>query len=290
MIAGAAPALGPWDVAGLLAAVAGAALYAAGLWRIRRLPGGGRSAVPVPAAVACGLGWLALAAALGPPLAPLADLLFAVHMGQHELLMLVAPPLMVLGRPLQVVLRALPRRLRGAVARAVRARVVAPAWRLVTAPAAVLLLQTAVLWLWHLPGAFEAALRHDGLHALQHVSFFTAAALFWWALVHGRFGRLGYGVGVVAVFLTALQSGALGALVAVADAPLYPTHALHAAALGEDPLADQQLAGLLMWVPAGVALLVGGLALFAAALGQAARRAEASRTARLLAEEGRGPA
>lgn len=282
-----AAGLGGWDVAALAGAALGAALYALGLARLWRRAGWGRG-VGVAGAVGCFAGWAVLAAALGPPLAPLADLLFAAHMGQHELIMLVAPPLLVLGRPWQVALWALPAPWRRAVGRLLRRRGPAAAWRRLTSPAAILLLQAAVLWLWHLPAAFEAALAHDALHVVQHLCFFATAGLFWWSLVHGRFGRLGYGVGVLFVFATALHSGALGALLTVVATPLYPTHAARAAAAGADPLADQQLAGLLMWVPAAVVLLVSALALFAAWLGQAARRGRWTRAADLAARRSDG--
>lgn len=263
--------IGPWDVAAMAATVALGVAYAAGLYRLWRRGGLGAGVRPWAAGAAL-LGWLALAAAVGPPLAGLSDLLFAAHMGQHELLMLVAAPLLVLGRSLLVASFALPRAARLRVGRWVRRRPVRHAWRRLTAPVAVLLVQAAVLWGWHVPRAFEAALADDALHAFQHLTFFATAALFWWALVHGRFGRMGYGAGVLVVFATAMHSGVLGALLTFAAHPWYPTHAARAAAHEVAPLADQQLAGLLMWIPAGVLLTAAGLALFAAWLGELARR------------------
>jgi cytochrome c oxidase assembly factor CtaG len=284
-VSGGAGVFSGWDQAALVGALALAGGYVLGLARLWGRAGAG-AGIARWAAAASGLGWLALLLALSPPLAPFADLLFAAHMGQHELLMLVAAPLLVIGRPLLVLLWALPAAARERVAAPVRATVVQRAWRRLTRPLSVLLLQAAVLWGWHLRAPFEAALRHEGLHAVQHLTFFAAAALFWWSLVHGRFGRLGYGAGVLVVFATAMHSGLLGALLTVADVPWYPTHAARAVAHGASPAADQQLAGLLMWVPAGVLLTVAGLALFAAWLGQLGRRAELTNTARLLRAEG----
>lgn len=282
---GGAGTLSGWDQAALAGALALAGGYVVGLARLWGRAGAG-GGVPRWGAAAAALGWLALLLALSPPLAPLADLLFAAHMGQHELLMLVAAPLLVLGQPLLVLLWALPARGRELAAARVRRPAVQRLWRRLTGALAVLLLQAVVLWGWHARPAFETALRHEGLHALQHATFFGAAALFWWSLVHGRFGRLGYGAGVLVVFLTAMHSGLLGALLTVADVPWYPTHAARAAAHGASPAADQQLAGLLMWVPAGVLLTVAALALFAAWLGQLGRRAELTETARLARVEG----
>jgi cytochrome c oxidase assembly factor CtaG len=265
------PGFGALDAALLAAIVAAGVGYALGAARVRRAASG-RRALPAWRAGCFALGWAALAAALAPPLAVLADVLFAAHMAQHELLVLVAPPLVVLGRPALVWLAALPTRARHRALRALRGPLPRAFWRTLGAPLPAALLHAAVLWLWHAAPAFEWALQDDAVHAAQHATFYGSAALFWWSLLHGRFGRAGYGAAVLFVFATALHSGALGALLTVAGAPWYPTHAARAAARGGDPLADQQLAGLLMWVPAGTLLLGAGLALFAAWLGEAGRR------------------
>jgi putative membrane protein len=99
-------------------------------------------------------------------------------------------------------------------------------------------------------------------------------------MVHGRYGRLGYGVGVLYVFLTSLHSTVLGALLTVAPSTWYPSYDRAAIQLGVDALADQQLAGLVMWVPSGVVFIVIGLALVAAWLGESERRVRLGRTAR----------
>jgi putative membrane protein len=144
-------------------------------------------------------------------------------------------------------------------------------WRGLTAPVAVLLLHGAVVWIWHLPALFEWALRDEGVHAFQHLCFFWTAALFWWAVVHGRYGPLGYGVAVVFVFVTAVHTSVLGAILTFAPGIWYPTYASIAAARGTSALDDQRLAGLLMWVPSGALFILFGLALFAAWLGAAER-------------------
>jgi putative membrane protein len=261
-----------WDLAALGGAAALGIAYTAGfvrLWR-RTAPGAGVRGSGLAGLAGC----LALLMAVAPPLAGVSDVLFAAHMGQHELLMLVAAPLLVLGRALLVALGALPKPVQAVVVRQARRPAVRWVWRRLTSPVAVLVLQGIVLWGWHVPWAFEAALGHEALHAFQHVTFLASAALFWWALVHGRFGRVGYGTGVLVVFVTAMHSGLLGALITFAPRPLYGTHAARAAAADVLPLEDQQLAGLIMWIPAGVLLAVGALAMFAAWLGEVARRNE----------------
>ena len=92
-------------------------------------------------------------------------------------------------------------------------------------------------------------------------------------MLHGAYGRAGYGVGALYVFLTAMHSTLLGALLTVAPSTVYPSYGAHAVRDQVDALADQQLAGLLMWVPSGAMFLLMGLALVAAWLGEAERRA-----------------
>ncbi len=224
-------------------------------------------------------GLLALAVALISPLAWLADLLFSAHMTQHEILMLVAAPLLVFGQPLLATLWAVPAHRRGDVAHAVRRPCVVSVWQWLTTPLVVFLLHGLALWIWHVPALFESALHSEAIHGAQHLSFVATAALFWWGMVHGRYGRAGYGVGVLYVFLTALHSTLLGALLTVAPSAWYRSYELTATQRRVDALADQQLAGLVMWVPSGVIFIVIGLALVAAWLGESERRVRLGSTA-----------
>ncbi|HEX4440606.1 MAG TPA: cytochrome c oxidase assembly protein [Thermoanaerobaculia bacterium] len=254
-------------------------LYAVGARRIRR-QSRGRGLRKWQLAAFAG-GWVVLVVALLSPIAALSESLLSVHMTQHELLMVVAAPLLVLSRPLGVFVWALPVRWRRAVGRWTRRKTVARTWRILTGAATVWVLHGAALWIWHLPILYQAAVRDDRIHALMHVCFLFTAALFWWALIHGRYGRLGYGIGVLYVFLTGLHATALGALMTVAPRPWYALYRMRGPGAGVDPLEDQQLAGLLMWVPFGIVFVVVGLALFAAWLGEAERRVALTRSAAL---------
>jgi putative membrane protein len=198
------------------------------------------------------------------------DVLFSAHMGQHEILMLISAPLMVLGRPFIATLWAFPADARTRIANGMKR--CSPAWERITGPLTVLVLHAVVLWVWHIPALFESALHHEALHVFQHLGFFLTAALFWWALIHGRYGRLGYGVAVLYVFATAMHTQILGALLTFGSRVWYPTHAARTAAAHVNPIDDQQLAGIVMWIPFGVVFLIIGLALFAAWLGEAERR------------------
>jgi len=241
-----------------------AALYAIGLARMGQ--------VRTWQAISFFCGWLALVIALVSPLDALGEILFSAHMAQHEVLMIVAAPLLVLGRPLVAMLWAMPRGWRVPIANTTQSKPIAAIWHFVTAPLTAVALHAIALWIWHLPSLYQATLRSDFIHSLQHLSFLFTAALFWWALIHGRYGRLGYGAAVFYVFITSMHSGALGALLTLSPNLWYPIYGKTTAAWGLDAIEDQQLAGLIMWIPAGVIFLVLGLALFVAWLAEAERR------------------
>lgn len=206
------------------------------------------------------------------PLDSASDILFSAHMGQHELLILVAAPLVVFGRPLTPILRGLPVRMHESSVALMRRDSSVRLWRMLTRPLNVFVLHAVVILGWHIPLFYETAIQHEALHFIQHSTFLMTAVLFWWAIVHGRYGRMGYGMAVLFVFATALYNGALGALITFAPRLWYPLYDSRTRAVELDPLVDQQLAGMIMWIPAGALLTVLALALFAAWLGSMERR------------------
>ncbi|HYJ47760.1 MAG TPA: cytochrome c oxidase assembly protein, partial [Pyrinomonadaceae bacterium] len=165
---------------------------------------------------AFGFGWLALFVALVSPLHPWGEVLFSAHMTQHEVLMLVAAPLLVLGRPVVPFLWALPLGWRQKVGEIGKQKQVRAVWRAVTNPLTAWAIHAIALWVWHVPALFDATLTSDFVHTLQHLSFLGSALLFWWALIHGRRGLMGYGAAVLYMFTTSVHSGALGALITFA--------------------------------------------------------------------------
>lgn len=247
-----------------------ALLYARGLSRLWR-----------STRVGCGIkrwqawcfigGWVALVVALVSPLHPWGRVLFSAHMSQHEILMLVAAPLLVLGQPMLAFLKALPGGWAGALARFGNSKPWQVVWCAVTHPFAAWLIHAIVLWMWHIPSWFEATIGDDSVHALQHSSFLGSALLFWWAVIHGRQRRTAYGMAVLYMFTTAMHSGLLGVLISLATRLWYPAYAETAAWWGLTPLEDQQLGGLIMWIPGGLVYLVAGLALMAAWLRESDR-------------------
>jgi cytochrome c oxidase assembly factor CtaG len=208
-------------------------------------------------------GWITLFIALVSPVHPLGEVLFSAHMVQHELLMIVAAPLLVLSRPLVTFLWAIPLSYRRSLGRWSKFPLIRAPWLWITAPFAAWWIHALAIWLWHAPPLFEATLTSDLVHTAQHLSFFLTALLFWWSLFYAH-GRRAYGGGVLYLFTTAVHTGILGALLTFAPHIWYPGYANTTQAWGLSPLEDQQIGGLIMWVPASIVYLIAGLYLIAA--------------------------
>jgi putative membrane protein len=230
-------------------------LYYLGIYRSKVIPRRG--------IVAFTAGLLSLVIALISPLHALGEALFSAHMIQHEILMLISAPLLVLGRPLVPFLWSLPISWRRGIGRAVKANPVRSIWRTITYPLIAWGIELVVLWVWHAPMLFEKTLTSELVHAAQHISFLVASLLFWWAVFQGGERRMGYGMSVIYIFTTAVYSGILGALLTLSPNVWYSGYADTTAAWGLTPLQDQQIGGLIMWVPAGIVYLVAALWLFA---------------------------
>ena len=255
-----------WIIAAL--AVAGAA-YVVAVARLWHASGRGRGIRPRDGA-AFGGGLLALAFALLGPLDAWTGRSFAAHMTQHEILMLVAAPLLVLGRPLAAWTWLLPEALhsqaRSALASPVRARV----WRSLTRPVGATIFQLVVVWVLHVPALFDYAATHAPAHAAQHAAFLASALCFWWAARvpairnGGVEARLGVSLGCL--FVSMLATGALGALLTFASRPWYAIYANVDSPWASGALEDQQLGGLIMWIPGGTVYVVAALVLATRAL------------------------
>jgi putative membrane protein len=244
------------DPAIVITVVIAGLMYLAGASRMGR-------GIRRPQSIAFGLGWLSLVIALISPLHALGGALFSAHMLQHEILMLLAAPLILLGRPAAVFLWAFPMKWRVGMGRATRTRVLSGVWRFLSNPWFAWGSHAAALWVWHIPILFQATLKSEPVHFFQHFTFFISALLFWWVLLKGGEAAMSYGAGVLYLFTTGVHSGVLGALLTFARLEWYPAYKDTAAAWGFTALEDQQLAGLIMWVPAGLVYMAGGLVLFA---------------------------
>jgi cytochrome c oxidase assembly factor CtaG len=235
----------PQAVLPLLAALA---LYAGGLLSARA-----QGAGPVPAwrAACFAAGWMVLAAALVSPLCRLAATLVSAHMVQHVLLVAVAPVLVALGTPLAAMAAGEP--------------------RVPSRPPRVLeitVLYGLAIWLWHFPPAYTLVLLDGTLHTLAYAALIAVSIGFWSSVVRG--GMTGDLRCMPALFVTLVHTGLLGALLTFSGRTWYPVLAGGAQSWGLTPLADQQLAGLIMWAPMSAIYLGAALCTVAARLSPAA--------------------
>ncbi|MFL6626480.1 MAG: cytochrome c oxidase assembly protein [Burkholderiaceae bacterium] len=235
-------------VAGLL--IVSACGYAAGVAGLWRRAGVGRGILVREVAAFIG-GWSALVVALYSPVDALADRSFAMHMAQHEILMIVAAPLLAASRTYEAWSWALRRRGVRTLA------AVAAGWRWLAAPTRAWWLHAAALWVWHVPVLFLAALGNAWIHALQHASFFLPALLFWWA-VFGRKRRNHQGTALALLVTAMLQMNALGLLLTFAPTPWYATD--EPPPWGLTALEDQQIGALVMWMFGGMVYAGAALA------------------------------
>jgi putative membrane protein len=274
-----------WEPVVLISLALSAILYIRGVRLLWREASTGRGVRRREAACFAG-GWLALFVALVSPLHPWGRVLFSAHMTQHEVLMLVAAPLFVLSRPLLPFLWALPVPWARMVGGWGKLRAVQGTWRALTNPLVAWAVHAAALWAWHIPVLFDATLESELVHTLQHLSFFLTALLFWWAVVNGRQGIIGYGAATLYMFTTSVHSGLLGALITFASSLWYTGYQTTTQSWGLTPLEDQQLGGLIMWVPAGLVYIAAGLILFAGWLREAEARARRREAASAYAKQG----
>jgi putative membrane protein len=204
-------------------------------------------------------GLLTIVVAVDTPLDPLSDKLFSAHMAQHVLLLMVAPGLIVLAAPWLRLWQPLPLGFRRAVAKAVaRRQWAAPLRALARAlsrPLPAWIAFNAVFVVWHVPSFYDATLSTEALHDFEHATFFLAGLLFWLQVLDSPpiRARLEYGLRAVYLIVALLVSWVLAIVIALASAPLYPAYAQLAHRPGGlSALADQQIAGGVMWVPGSI--------------------------------------
>jgi cytochrome c oxidase assembly factor CtaG len=258
----------PWIIVPL---VLSGSLYASGvavLWRRAGL----RHGIETWQVIAYALGWLLLAGALVSPLHWLGEHLFTFHMIEHEIVMALAAPLLAVSRPLGAFVWAFPRAIRIQMGRTAHNASVAMLWSTLTTPINATILHGVAIWTWHAPVLFDPAVMNVTMHRLQHLSFLITALLFWWALIR----RANYGAAAGHLFITMLHTSVLGALMALAPRVLYQAQTAEALRWGLTPLEDQQLAGVVMWIPAGTVYAGAALAFVALWIRQSAATADVS--------------
>jgi cytochrome c oxidase assembly factor CtaG len=243
----------PWIIMSLLLA---AAIYLRGWWQLhRRLP----RCFAVWRLIAFQAGLLTLFLALASPLHPLAELLLQFHMIQHLLLMMVVPPLLLLGAPILPLLRGLPRSvLRHGLSRFLGSAPLQHAAHFLTHPLFCLLAFTVSTVAWHVPNLYELTLRSEFYHDVQHICFLGTGLLFWWPVVQPWPSRPRWPQWAMIPYLLLadIQNTALSALLIFSERVLYPTYAAVPRLWGISVLDDQAAAGAIMWVPGSIIFLV----------------------------------
>jgi putative membrane protein len=254
-VAGPIWTLDPWVTFPLLCA---GLLYAKGAQTLWRRSSVGRRA-RAWRMVVYAAGWLSLGGALVSPLHWIGEHLFTAHMIEHEIVMMVAAPLLVLARPGGVFLWAFPSGTRRALGQLTRRGVVHRCWLTLTRPATATVVHAIAIWVWHIPIFFDAAITDIALHRLQHLSFFVTAVLFWWAILW----RSDAGVAAGDLFVTMIHTSILGALLTFSPRVLYGAQVVRSELWGLSPMEDQQLAGLVMWVAVGTIYASAAIGFFA---------------------------
>jgi putative membrane protein len=230
-----------------------AALGAAYVWWARRLQARPATEGEEPRRVRPGqrvaffAGLAVIFASLNGPLHDLSDYyLFSAHMVQHLLLSLAVPPLLIVGTPGWMLRPPLANRTVAAVAR----------W--VTKPTRCFIIFNVVIAAWHLPPLYNAAMVHHGVHIVQHLTFMTASVLMWWPLLSPlpELPRLSYPGQMLYCFLMVIPMSIVSIYIAMADRVLYPAYAVAPRVWGLTPLSDQQIGGLIMWIPGGLLFYV----------------------------------
>jgi cytochrome c oxidase assembly factor CtaG len=260
----------------VLVPVAAVAWAYARRWRAVRTSSSSRRAEEAPLwRLCCFLGALvAVLVALVSPLDALADQLFFMHMVQHVLLLDVVPILAILGLT-KVILRPVTRTVHDVERRA------GP----LAHPAFAVVLYVAVIWAWHVPAAYDAAVRHSGVHVLEHLTFVLAGSLYWWHLLSPIRARLRLGgLGpVLYMGSTKVLVGALGMGLAFAPSALYAYYEHHARVWGISALDDQAMAGLIMAVEQSIVMGTALVVLFVRALAESEREQQRQERYEVLA-------
>ena len=202
-------------------------------------------------------GWLLLAIALISPLCRMAATLAWAHMVQHVILVALAPPLLVLGAWSRMPgwpSRGWPSDRRGTA-------LGNHALRMLGGPTAASILYAVAIWAAHVPLIYQAALKDATTHVVVAYGLVAVSVVFWRAVIDATLNPRASrgGSALLALFSAMVQTGLLGALLVWSPTPWYPVFAGSAAIWGMTPLEDQQLAGLIMWVPMGAIYLTAGL-------------------------------
>ncbi|UCC87130.1 MAG: cytochrome c oxidase assembly protein [Anaerolineales bacterium] len=253
-----------WRVEVIVILLLTGSVYSRGWWRLRRrgtpshrLATGWRLAAYLGGLAALGL-------ALISPIDVLGGQLFLMHMIQHLLLVMIAPPLLLIANPLPFFMWGLSVRARRALGQLFNSgSAFRRALRTLTAPGMVWMLFVAFFLGWHDPNAYNAALRSDLIHDLEHVTFFGSSMLYWWQVTGAgpRLRSLSHGVRIAFLLLTVPVNAAAGIAIAFASQPIYTYYTTVPRLLGMSVMQDQMIGGVIMWIPGSMMYLLAALIL-----------------------------
>ena len=255
-------------------------LYSVGWWRLRkrtrRARRKRRSASRHELAARWRLvsyisGLLFVALALLSPIDALGQQLFFMHMIQHLLLIMIAPPLLLIANPMPFILWGLPAKWRlksghGIAHLLHREGSIRHGLRVATGAGVVWLVWTIAVIGWHDPTMYNAALRSEFVHDLEHLTFFAASMIFWWIVtgagphIHKQFGHIGR---IVFVLAAVPPNMALGLVLAFAGTVIYSYYEAVPRLWGIDPVTDQRIGGVIMWIPGSMMFIIAALVLIA---------------------------
>jgi len=250
-----------WDPAVLLGIAVAGGLYARG-WRHLKRRSTSRAVL-----FASGLGLVLLA--LCSPIGTYDQDLFSLHMVEHLLLTIGAPPLLLLGKPLLPWLWGLPQQERRGVAKLIGpTSLAAQLGTLLADPKVALTLYVSTFAFWHVPTLYDAAQGQSLVHYLEHLTFFVTAIFFWWPVIHPTGGTRSLSkVASIGYFSVPMfESTLIGALLTFANRAFYATYAQAPRLSSLSAVDDQQLAGLIMWIPGGLVYVAAILGLLASVL------------------------
>jgi cytochrome c oxidase assembly factor CtaG len=206
------------------------------------------------------------------------ELLFFMHMTQHLLLVMIAPPLFWLAAPMPISFWGLPRNARLALGKPLLGRhsPFRKALVEISAPGVIWLVFTATLWLWHDPNAYQAAIENQSLHDFEHLTFFATGMLLWWHIVAAApviHKRRSYVVRLSVIVLTYFQTIILGIGITMWGDVIYEHYANVPRLWGIDAKTDQTYGGLIMWLPGGMMYLIAVLVLIGSMIRESERKA-----------------
>jgi putative membrane protein len=253
-----------WDVIFVL--VVFGALYIRGWVRLRKM-GGEASLSQI---VYYALALVAIGSALLSPLDDLAAYLLIAHMVQHELLMMMAPPLILLANPVPILLWGLGRSSRLQTGNLLtRHSALRRARDFLGRMPVAWSLYVLNLWAWHHPVLYEAALRDEWIHDIEHILFFLTALVFWWPVIRpvSRPAPIQDGMRIFYLFLAATQDALLSGLIALSSEILYPHYETALRLWDLTPREDQIGGGIVMFAVGSTAYLIAILFVVNALLG-----------------------